>query len=296
MELTMTYKKVLAVVVLLLVGFMSQAQQFVVVGSARTFRVPEVSGHAYQWEVLDVDGDPQKLTLNAKGEYILDSSGVESVGGLDALLDTNRALHAIIIKWKREGKYTLRLTEANLSGCVTVNLTNVQVVKTPLRFTVKDMAKYAVVASYGDVRKIEIPVEFKKIPDKVDGTSEYNTAFNAWKDAYYALHNDDTYRLSFGYKLYHESGIVTPSDASKQMVVVHTLKNDGVFVYDCAVDYSDDFGNNLVETDLDPTDRYFEFELKSVSDKYGASVAVEGNDKFVFGVYKKAPITKINHK
>lgn len=280
MELTTTYKKVLAVVVLLLVGFMSQAQHIVVVGSARTFKVPEVSGHVYQWEVLYGDVI-QKLNKEANGTYTVGVGSLMKVGSIDPGESADSAF-AITFIWPSKGNFTIRMTEANARACTTENIISVSVVDSPLFFKLSKKTNYDIVASQADGnRLIVLPVSF-----------ENSEVSNAWAQDYYDRHklnsSDNTYSVVL------DVTYVTKDGVQSIGTIVKEVSNELPIVYDCKVDYT----SNYKESEYDTIDRYLEFEIKSVKDRYGADVLNKenGNNKFVFGIYKKTPITKINHK
>ena len=282
MELTTTYKKVLAVMILLLAGFMSQAQHSVVVGSTRTFRVADVaaSGHVYQWEVIDKDGVAQAL-LFEDGAYTIGKGSKTTVGSIDPTQTDSNKFFEISFKCPTTvGNYTLRMTEANAQGCITENEIPVSVVASPLKFTLDKTADYDVVFNDVDRRKITIPITFTDIESSV------------WSNSYYERHNENgQYTVSIKYKFYTDEGVKGTSHTIEKEVY-----NTEDLLYLCKEDFYNDFGNELIENENDKSDRYFEFEIVGVKDRYGADVAVEGENKFIFGIYKKAHITKINHK
>lgn len=280
MELTTTYKKVLVVMILLLAGFMSQAQHIVVVGSTRTFRVAQSAGHVYQWEVV-YNGIAQKIKRNTDGSYTIGEGTTTIVGGLDPSNDDFKKFFKISLKCPMiAGDYTLRMTEANASGCYRENLIPVKIVDSPLRFRLDKHKQYEVVNPYDgiDRRNIMIPITFT---DNVNST---------WSNIYYEKHNAGQYTVTIQYSFYKEDGVKGIYTIEKE------VNNTADILYSCKDDFKKNFNRELIESESDNSDRYFEFEIVAVKDRYGADVRVVGDKKFVLGIYKKAHITKINHK
>lgn len=284
---TGTYKKVLTMIILLLVGLISEAQQHtVVVGSVRTFRVPATANHVYQWEVLD-DGNNTLLINGASGVYSVGGLGSEKVGGIDPSNDNYKAFDNINFTWSKKGDYTLRMTEANASGCTNVSFIKVKVVDNLINCSITSSEEYDTAQTFTgiDARIISVPIKFLMTDSNDD-----------WQKDYFKRHDGtdplfDCFVVSLKYAYYVEGGIV------EYKTMEMKLSNSQLALYKCKEDFSAHFGKDFLETEDINEDRYFEFEIVGVRDKYGGEVNVDiNNNKFTFGIYKKTSITKINHK
>lgn len=291
MKQSITHKPILVAIILLLSVFSVSAQRFVVVGSSRTIEADKVDGHAYKWEVRS---GAKLLNFRKDGSvYVIDAAGTDiCIGGVDPSNTAFRDLDKVTIKWPNIGSYEILLTESNIHGCTNRAIINVNVVASPIRVSLSS-AEYDVVASYGvgNLRKISIPLKFTAVADRIGSINpEEDKAYNDWKKLYFEKHITSKYKVNLNYKYYTEKEISTEKEVTKQ------LSNTDVCIYDCNIDYSDDFAIAYNEQLTDQTDRYFEFYISSIKDVYGANVLYSTTDTYVFGIYKKPAITKIQYK
>lgn len=291
MKQSITHKPILVAIILLLSVFSVSAQRFVVVGSSRTIEADKVDGHAYKWEVKS---GATLLNFRKDGAvYVIDAAGTDiCIGGIDPSNTAFRDLDKITIKWPSIGNYEILLTESNIHGCINKAVISVNVVASPIEVSLSS-AEYDVVASYGvgNLRKISIPLKFTAVADRTGSLiPEEDKAYNDWKKTYFDKHIIGKYKVNLNYKYYTEGEVSPEKKVSKE------LSNTDACVFDCNTDYSDDFTTAYNEQLTDITDRYFEFYISSINDIYGAPVQYSVADKYIFGIYKKANITKIQHK
>lgn len=268
MELTTTYKKVLAVLILFLAGLCASAQQNVVVNSVRAFKVPKnaITNHSYQWEVYRGTeiNEATRVKLNeVSGEYEV------GLVGKDAIVSQEPK-----IRWRSPfvkigDIYTVVLTEINdISGCNREVSTTINIVDTPISVDFGDpKGDYKVVDLNRE--KFTVPFEFT-----INGNE-------LWKQSMLTKSFERKFKVKFKVTYHSESG-------SEVIPIEKELGgNSFEFVYD--IDKSFFREDNL-------SDHYFEFEITEVKDAYDADVKFPADTRYIFGAYKKPGVTKINHK
>jgi len=293
MKQSITHRPLLVAIILLISVFTVSAQDFVVVGSSRVIKVDRTIGHVYKWEVKK-DGK----FLNFKKEvdtYTVSPAGapgtVAFIGGLNPTDILLNDFFQVEIKWPSLGDYKIFMTCSNENGCETKSTFDISVVDSPILANLSGEI-YDLVTSegVGNARAISIPVKFTSVPDRtVLPLSDVDKAYNIWKKAYCDKHITEKYTINLKYKYYTEQDISAEQDFQNK------INNTEDCIYDCNVDYLKAFGKAYDEQLTDKTDRYFEFHIASIQDAYGANVAFTANT-FVFGIYKKPAITRIQFK
>lgn len=166
------------------------------------------------------------------------------------------------IKWESvetSKKYVLVLTEENdATKCSVDTEVKINVVETPLNISFNKEADYRCADTGNDGFVIPIKME----------SSNTEISIN--------------YPITVEFFLQYDKE--TPFE-----VKTLTLEsaNDLTFIY---ADWRADFIEDQSK------DHYFTFKFKCVKDKHGAEVKFNADAKYIFGAYKKPPITKINNK
>lgn len=138
MKLATAYRFIFSVVILLVSGFMSSAQDNVVVNSKHKLSVPNyIPGHTYKWKIFDSDN--KQLKFSKDGDvFVIDETGTYS--------EIDDITKGIFVRWSvgADKTYTVNFTEFNAAGCNNSSEKLVSIIETPLKVLFREEAKYKV--------------------------------------------------------------------------------------------------------------------------------------------------------